>query len=188
MAKVVNIVASMRITDSIDVNAVADELLIDYEQEQFPGMVYRVKNPKVCLLLFRSGKAVATGAKTVEAVDIAFDILRNDLIKHDFELWPKEDCEVNLHNIVMTADLSNVVKGKIDLSNLMLYLPFDKTEYEPEQFPGLIYRLDDPSVVFLIFSSGRCVITGANTFDEANNAEEILKDELNYFLSSERKG
>ena len=100
MAQVVNIVASMRLTDSIDVNAVADELLIDYEQEQFPGMVYRVENPKVCLLLFRSGKAVATGAKTVDDVDVAFKILRDDLIQHDFDLWAEKDCEVNLHNIV----------------------------------------------------------------------------------------
>jgi len=184
MAEVVNIVASMRLTDSIDVNAVADELLIDYEQEQFPGMVYRVENPKVCLLLFRSGKAVATGAKTVDDVDVAFKILRDDLVQHDFDLWAEKDCEVNLHNIVMTADLSTSINGgKIDLSNLMLHLPFDKTEYEPEQFPGLIYRLENPSVVFLIFSSGRCVITGANTFEEAETAEEILRDELNYFLS-----
>tara|TARA_R110000751_G_scaffold6560_1_gene27716 strand:+ start:249 stop:803 length:555 start_codon:yes stop_codon:yes gene_type:complete len=184
MAKVVNIVASMRLTDSIDVNAVADELMIPYEQEQFPGMVYRVTDPKVCLLLFRSGKAVATGAKTVDAVHIAFQRLREDLTNHDFTLWPEKDCEMNLHNIVMTSDLSGAVKGKIDLSNLMLYLPFDKTEYEPEQFPGLIYRLDDPSVVFLIFSSGRCVITGATTFEEAEMAEAILKDELNIFINA----
>jgi transcription initiation factor TFIID TATA-box-binding protein len=183
MAKVVNIVASMRITNSIDVNAVADELNIDYEQEQFPGMVYRVLEPKVCLLLFRSGKAVATGAKTVEAVEIAFGKLREELIRNNFELWDEKDCDINLHNIVMTSDLSNLVSGKIDLSELMLYLPFDKTEYEPEQFPGLIYRLDDPAVVFLIFSSGRCVITGANTFEEAEEAELTLIDELNIFLT-----
>ncbi len=180
--KVVNMVASTRLTNSIDVNAVADELLIDYEQEQFPGMVYRVKNPKVCLLLFRSGKAVATGAKTVEAVDVAFEILRNDLIKHDFELWPKEDCEVNLHNIVMTADLSNVVEGKIDLSNLMLYLPLQYTEYEPEQFPGLIFKNPTLGVVYLIFSSGRCVITGSKTHEEAEQAEDMLRETLLPFI------
>jgi transcription initiation factor TFIID TATA-box-binding protein len=183
MAEVVNIVASMRMTNSIDVNAVADELEIDYEQEQFPGMVYRVENPKVCLLLFRSGKAVATGAKDVESVDIAFKRLREDLEKNNFDLWDEKDCEVHLHNIVMTSDLSEIVAGKIDLSNLMLHLPFDKTEYEPEQFPGLIYRLDDPAVVFLIFSSGRCVITGANQFEDAERAESVLRDELASFLN-----
>ncbi|HAI44963.1 MAG TPA: TATA-box-binding protein, partial [Maribacter sp.] len=68
--------------------------------------------------------------------------------------------------------------SKIDLSNLMLHLPFDKTEYEPEQFPGLIYRIDNPKVVFLIFSSGKCVITGAKDFEEAQYAEDLFKDEL----------
>ena len=64
MVEIVNIVGSMRMANTIDVNEVAELLDIDYEQEQFPGMVYRVVNPKVCVLLFRSGKAVATGAKS----------------------------------------------------------------------------------------------------------------------------
>ncbi len=184
MAEVVNIVASMRVAENIDVNAVADELMIDYSQEQFPGMVYRVKNPQVCLLLFRSGKAVATGAKSIEDVEFAFGKLREDLISHDFKIWPEEDCIFTVHNIVMTTDLSDKVSGKIDLSMLMFHLPFEKTEYEPEQFPGLIYRLEDPKVVFLIFSSGRCVITGADTFEVAEEAEDVLRDELIAFLSA----
>ncbi len=178
MAEVVNIVASMRMTNSIDVNAVADELEIDYEQEQFPGMVYRVEQPKVCLLLFRSGKAVATGATSVEDVEVAFQHLRKDLIDNDFEVWEDDRCFSTIHNIVMTTDLSDNVEGKIDLSNLMLHLPFERTEYEPEQFPGLIYRLDEPKVVFLIFSSGRCVITGSSDFETSYEAEEVLRDEL----------
>jgi transcription initiation factor TFIID TATA-box-binding protein len=182
MAEVVNIVASMRLVDSIDVSAVADELNIDYAQEQFPGMVYRVEEPKVCLLLFRSGKAVATGATSVEDVDSAFRQLRKDLIDNDFEVWDEDRCFSTIHNIVMTTDLSDNVEGKIDLSSLMLHLPFEKTEYEPEQFPGLIYRLDDPQVVFLIFSSGRCVITGSCDFELSYEAEEVLRDELiNFF-------
>ena len=60
----------------------------------------------------------------------------------------------------------------------MLYLPFDKSEYEPEQFPVLIYRAEKPKVVFLIFSSGKCVITGSKDFDEAIEAENMFKDEL----------
>ena len=60
----------------------------------------------------------------------------------------------------------------------MLLLPFEKTEYEPEQFPGLIYRVNDPEVVYLIFSSGRCVITGSKDFEEAEYAEETLKKHI----------
>lgn len=179
MVEVVNIVASKRLASSIDVNDVADCLEIDYEQEQFPGMVYRNLDPKVCVLLFRSGKAVATGAKSEEDIEIAFDNLRSDLENNDFELWDDKDCETILHNIVVTCDVSDVIgDDKINLSKLMLYLPFDKTEYEPEQFPGLIYRVSNPDVVYLIFSSGRCVITGSKDFDDAQEAEEYLKDEL----------
>ena len=55
---------------------------------------------------------------------------------------------------------------KLNLNNLTFHLPFDKVEYEPEQFPGLIYRLDYPKVVCLIFGSGKMVITGARHKDE----------------------
>ena len=179
MIKVVNIVGSMRLTDNIDVNEVAELLGIEYEQEQFPGMVYRVIDPKVCVLLFRSGKAVATGAKSLEDMEISFQRLRADLQKNEFDLWDESECDLILHNIVVTCDISDAVAGdKLNLSNLMLYLPFDKTEYEPEQFPGLIYRIKDLDVVYLIFSSGRCVITGSKNFEEAELAEEILRDEL----------
>ena len=163
----------------IDVNEVAEVLEIDYEQEQFPGMVYRVENPKVCILLFRSGKAVATGAKSVNDMEVAFSHLRSDLEKHDFDIWDESDTDLTLHNIVVTCDVSDVFEGdKLNLSNLMFSLPFERTEYEPEQFPGLIYRTADLPVVYLIFSSGRCVITGSKNFEEVAQAEEILRMEL----------
>ena len=179
MVKIVNIVASQRMADSIDINDVAESLDIDYEQEQFPGMVYRTDEPKVCVLLFRSGKAVATGAKSVDDIDFAFNKLREDLIENDFELWDEDSCQVILHNIVVTSDISHIVDNqKINLSRLMMSLPFDRTEYEPEQFPGLIYRMPNPKVVSLIFSSGRCVITGSKDIEEAHVAENILITEL----------
>ena len=179
MVEIVNIVASQRIANTIDINDIADCLDIDYEQEQFPGMVYRTQTPKVCVLLFRSGKAVATGAKSIDDINIAFNALREDLIKYDFELWKKEDCEIIVHNIVVTSDISHITKKqKINLSRLMMSLPFEKTEYEPEQFPGLIYRMSKPKVVYLIFSSGRCVITGSKNIEEAYEAERLLIQEL----------
>lgn len=179
MAKVVNIVASTRYASKLDVNTIADLLEIDFEQEQFPGMVYRILDPKVCVLLFRSGKAVVTGAKDVESIDIAFNTLRKDLLKHEFELWDEDDCESVLHNIVVTCDICEDLDiEKINLTKLMMLLPFEKTEYEPEQFPGLIYRLTDMGVVYLIFSSGKCVITGSNNFETAELAEIEIKKQL----------
>ena len=67
---------------------------------------------------------------------------------------------------------------KLNLNELTFHLPFDKVEYEPEQFPGLIYRLDSPKVVCLIFGSGKMVITGARHKDEILEAVQIIQDEL----------
>jgi transcription initiation factor TFIID TATA-box-binding protein len=177
---VVNMVASTRLTDSLDINSVAELLDIDYEQEQFPGMVYRTTDPKVCVLLFRSGKAVATGAKSMNDVNIAFDRLYNDLDKNGFALWESTHREVILQNVVITHDVGR----ELHLTNLSLMLPMACTEYEPEQFPGLIFRLSEPKAVCLIFSSGRCVITGCTTLEMAKEAADNLTATINELLDA----
>ena len=183
MIEVVNMVASQRVCSFIDVNEVSYVLDIDYEREQFPGLVYRIKEPKICILLFRSGKAVATGAKNKEDIETAFNIMKNELRNNDFELFKNEDIITQYHNIVVTTDFSHYLKGnRLNLTNLVFGLPFQHTEYEPEQFPGLIYKNPTLGVVYLIFSSGRCVITGSKTHEEAQKAEDMLKDDLLPYL------
>lgn len=180
--EVVNMVASTQYCPSLDINEVADELEIDYEQEQFPGMVYRVIKPKVCILLFRSGKAVATGAKSEKDIETAFKELHTVLKKKGFLNNDFDPKGITLQNIVVTHDYGE----GLDLNTLVYALPFDKCEYEPEQFPGLIFRLDSPSAVCLIFSSGKCVITGCSSIAETEEAAEMLNDELNDAKSYER--
>jgi transcription initiation factor TFIID TATA-box-binding protein len=175
MSEIVNMVASTQVTESIDLYEVSDTLNIDYEAEQFPGMVYRVADPKVCILLFRSGKAVVTGAKSKEAVEKGLRIMVEDLANHGFEMWPLNSDDISLENIVVTYNHGDL----LDLSTLSLHMQFDKTEYEPEVFPGLIYRIDEPKSVCLVFSSGKCVITGCKSEDEAQEATDHLVDQLN---------
>lgn len=172
--EVVNIVASTQLCERIDLNSVADGLGINYEQEQFPGMVYKILKPKVCILFFRSGKAVVTGARNEEAVEEAFSILHKDLVKHDFEVWDFDPDAITLQNIVITYNYG----AELNLNELIFSLPFEHTEYEPEQFPGLIFRLPEPKTVCLIFSSGKCVITGSRSIPEAMLSSEILKESL----------
>tara|TARA_E500000331_G_scaffold317027_1_gene328114 strand:+ start:1170 stop:1718 length:549 start_codon:yes stop_codon:yes gene_type:complete len=179
--EVVNMVASTQYCRSLDINDIADTLEIDYEQEQFPGMVYRVTTPKVCLLLFRSGKAVATGAKSAEDVETAFRHLHGVLKENEFLTADNEfDAEdIEISNLVITHDYEQPV----DLNRLIISLPFDKCEYEPEQFPGLIYRLDNPQAVCLIFSSGKCVITGTRSVEDSNRAADLMDADLTAVLS-----
>jgi transcription initiation factor TFIID TATA-box-binding protein len=183
MAEVVNMVASQRVCSFIDVNEVSYVLNIDYEREQFPGLVYRINNPKVCILLFRSGKAVATGARNKQDIETAFKMMRDDLRKNEFDLFEEKEIITHYHNIVVTSDFSAYLKGsRLNLTNLVFGLPFQYTEYEPEQFPGLIYKNPTLGVVCLIFSSGRCVITGSKTYEVAVQAEDMLKALLMPFM------
>ena len=71
--------------------------------------------------------------------------------------------------MVSTANLG----GKVDLETAAVDM--DNLMYEPEQFPGLIYRMKEPKVVLLIFASGKMVITGAKSFKWSKEAAENMK-------------
>ena len=161
---------------------------------QFPGVVYRVTEPKLAILMFRSGRAVCTGGKNEDNIHTGIERMINDLRAAGIETWNLDQVEIEVQNMVapyalhypedytgndkFTGEPQAGVPRKLNLNNLTFHLPFDKVEYEPEQFPGLIYRLDYPKVVCLIFGSGKMVITGARHKDEILEAVEIIKDEL----------
>ena len=197
---VVNVVASTRVAEELDLPDIAIQLNCEYEPEQFPGVVYRVADPKLAILMFRSGRAVCTGGKNEDNIHTGIERMINDLRSAGITTWDLEDVEIEVQNMVATyalhypedyegtqkMDTQEMKEGdplaglprKLNLNNLTFHLPFDKVEYEPEQFPGLIYRLDYPKVVCLIFGSGKMVITGARHKDEILEAVQIIKDEL----------
>jgi len=135
-------------------------------------MTFKIADPKVCALIFRSGRIVITGAKTVADIETALDITYKSLTEHNCALW--NTYEYALGNVVVTHDL----KRELNLAHLTLSLPMARTEWEPEQFPGLIYRLGGLSAVCLIFSSGKCVITGNNSLEDAQEAVDTLIADL----------
>jgi transcription initiation factor TFIID TATA-box-binding protein len=224
---VVNVVASTRVAEELDLPDIAIQLNCEYEPEQFPGVVYRVVDPKLAILMFRSGRAVCTGGKNQNNIEVGIERMTNDLRAAGIETWDLKDVEIEVQNMVATyslfypedydgvarmddnntrvidtsdgiraatdeevADEDERIRGiregeplaalprKLNLNNLTFHLPFDKVEYEPEQFPGLIYRLDYPKVVCLIFGSGKMVITGARAKDEILEAVQFIQDEL----------
>mgnify|MGYP003729505769 FL=1 len=224
---VVNVVASTRVAEELDLPDIAIQLNCEYEPEQFPGVVYRVVDPKLAILMFRSGRAVCTGGKNKDNIHTGIERMIGDLRKAGIETWELEDVEIEVQNMVATYALhypedydgtarmddnhTSVIEIKggiraatdeekeeedsrirgiregeplaamprrLNLNNLTFHLPFDKVEYEPEQFPGLIYRLDYPKVVCLIFGSGKMVITGARDKSEILEAVLFIQDEL----------
>jgi transcription initiation factor TFIID TATA-box-binding protein len=172
--KVVNFLATAKIAEFLDLHQFSDETGVDFEPDRFPGMAYKISVPKVCVLLFRSGKSVITGAKTVEDIEIALAIVHEKLksLKHDVY----ENYIYDIGNVVVTHNLGQ----ELNLANLTLRLDFTKTEWEPEQFPGLIYNIDRDGLnsVALVFSSGKCVITGNSTIEDAELATKLLTEDI----------
>ncbi|MDD4307239.1 MAG: TATA-box-binding protein [Thermoplasmata archaeon] len=168
-----NIVASTTLAEKLDLNQVA--LALDgaeYEPEQFPGLVYRLKEERTAILLFRSGKANCTGAKTIESVKKTIKTVSKKLEKAGLPVI--KDPVITVQNIVAVYDLKN----DLNLNAIAITLGLERVEYEPEQFPGLVYRVADPKVVMLLFGSGKVVCTGAKKVDDIETGVETLKKEL----------
>jgi len=162
-----NVVASATLNQKVDLNAVVKGYPgVEYRPEQFPGLVFRLKRPKTATLIFNSGKMVCTGAKSeVEARRAVMKVVK-ELKKVGIIIISKP--ELKIQNIVASASLG----GMIDLEKAASTL--EKTMYEPEQFPGLIYRMSEPKVVILLFASGKLVCTGAKREQDVYDAVQKL--------------
>jgi transcription initiation factor TFIID TATA-box-binding protein len=169
--KIQNVVASATLNQKVDLNAVVKSYPgVEYRPEQFPGLVFRLRKPKTATLIFSSGKMVCTGAKSEALARRAVMTVAKELKKSGIVIIGKP--ELKIQNIVASASLG----GKIDLEQAVSKLV--KTMYEPEQFPGLIYRMDEPKVVILIFASGNLVCTGAKKEQDVYDAVHKLHESL----------
>ncbi len=174
-----NVVASATLKQNIDLNSVVKAFPnVEYRPEQFPGLVFRLKKPKTATLIFGSGKMVCTGAKSERQAKKAVRKVVRELKNNGILIVGKPIIQVQ--NIVASASLG----GRIDLEKSTYTL--GRTMYEPEQFPGLIYRMDTPKVVILLFASGKLVCTGAKREDEVYESviklhERLETDELIYY-------
>ena len=168
-----NIVASANLGREIDLRHLSNVLTgADYDPATFPGLVFRQKNPKTATLIFRSGKIVCTGSKTLEQLTQSVDQVIRCITKAGISVQTSPKIEVQ--NIVASSDLGHPV----NLVSVVFALGMENVEYEPEVFPGLVYRLDDPKVVILLFGSGRLVCTGARKPEDVEKAVERITKEL----------
>jgi transcription initiation factor TFIID TATA-box-binding protein len=156
--KIENIVASAKVTDYLDLPMLASKIDgAEYNKKRFPGVVLRMQDPKI--------------AKRVSSLSKGLNILGDKLRELGIDI-PKK-LEYKIQNIVTSADLAT----PINLNKIAVGFNLDKIEYEPEQFPGLVYRLDVPKVVVLLFGSGKLIITGGKEPDDAKKAVvKILSD------------
>ena len=151
-----NVVATGSLDQKLDLIAIMKVFRnVEYRPKKFPGLVFRLKRPKTATLIFSTGKMVCTGAKSEKLARSAIRKVVKELTDNGIIILGKP--EIVIQNIVATAN----IHGKVDLEAAADIM--ENVMYEPEQFPGLIYRMGDPKVVILIFSSGKMVCTGAKS-------------------------
>ena len=102
---VVNVVASTRVAEELDLPDIAIQLNCEYEPEQFPGVVYRVTDPKLAILMFRSGRAVCTGGTNEDNIHTGIERMIDDLRAAGIETWDLDQVEIEVQNMVATYAL-----------------------------------------------------------------------------------
>jgi len=170
--KVVNIVATVvnEIDDEIHLNQIIQKVSnVEYNPDRFPGLIMRIENPHATLLIFTSGRMVITGLKKTTDADLAAQQVVEKMQNIGFKI---KNPKVTIQNIVATSSLNM----NVDLN--MLTIVMDNVMYEPEVFPAAIYKMQDPKVVFLIFSSGKIVCLGAKIKETIDEAISILIKQL----------
>jgi transcription initiation factor TFIID TATA-box-binding protein len=168
-----NVVASATLNQKINLLDIMQVFRnVEYRPKQFPGLVFRLRRPKTATLIFSSGKMVCTGSKSARMARRAVNKVVRELKNNGIVILNKPKIEIQ--NMVASGNLNK----KIDLETAADLL--DNVMYEPEQFPGLIFRMRDPKTVLLLFASGKLVCTGAKSekmvHESVNKIFELLED------------
>ena len=163
--KVENIVASVTLYVVIPLVQLSKTLKdAEYNPDEFPGLIYYMsRNPKRSVLIFGTGKLVCAGAKNMEQIKEMVNNVKEILKKIDIHVTKEPLIEVQ--NVVASGSLG------VDVNLESIAFELENAEYEPEQFPGLVYRMIQPRVAVLLFGTGRVVVAGAK---EPAQVEEAL--------------
>ena len=171
--KIENIVASGVIAESIDLAEVSKKIpSCELNTKRFPGAVYRIEKPKIASLIFSSGKVVLTGIRDKDALDEGLQLIISSLKKAGVKTY--NEPKVAITNIVCSYDIGKY----INLNKVVITLNLENIEYEPEQFPGLVYRIRDPKIVALLFSSGKIILTGGKNLEDIKKGLDFLEQKL----------
>jgi len=176
MTEVVNVVASGKLGRELDIRAVGED--IDAEEVKSSSGEYKTPTAYIheyegspLITVYESGSYHISGAKSTEEAEETRDWFVGELERMGVEGL---DVSFGVRNVVVVGDLER----SVNLNRLAIELGFEEIEYEPEQFPGLVYRPDEFDCVFLIFASGRVVIPGSNSVESGFEAFESLREKL----------
>jgi len=172
-----NLVATVNLNCRLDLKTIALHARnAEYNPKRFAAVIMRIRDPKTTALIFASGKMVVTGAKSEDDSKLASRKYARIIQKLGFNA---QFTDFKIQNIVGSCD----VKFPIRLEGLASK-HHNFSSYEPELFPGLIYRMMKPKIVLLIFVSGKIVLTGAKVREEIYQAFELIYPVLSDFRKS----
>jgi len=168
-----NIVATTQIADELDIQHLVNEIENSkYDPDEFPGLILHYSEPNTISFLFSSGKVVCTGAKNIKDAENAIYKTINN-IQNSVVSTVKEP-KIEILNIVSSSDIGRKLNLKSIVDNILL----DNVEYNPEKFPGLIYKMDDIGMMSILFESGKIVFTGAKKLEDVTLSISIIEDKL----------
>ncbi len=168
--KIENVVASTQIAKSLDLNKLAEIIPNSrYNPEEIPALIIHFEKPKTVAMLSSNGKVVFTGPKTMKDAHEITENLGKKLNSLGVKAYKQPD--IKIQNIVASTD----IKKNLNLHSIASSL--EKVEYDPEYFPGLIYKSDDPNTVILLFDSGKIVCNGTES-EEISTAIDRMTNEL----------
>ncbi|MDR3102622.1 MAG: TATA-box-binding protein [Methanocalculaceae archaeon] len=179
--KIENIVASGVIAGAINLAEIAEKIDgCELNTKRFPGAVYRIDEPRMASLIFSSGKVVLTGIRNEPDLQEGLEIILKSLKEAGVKILDAP--KVAVTNIVCSYDIGKF----INLNRVVAALSLEAIEYEPEQFPGLVYRIKDPKIVALLFSSGKIILTGGKNLDAVRKGLDFLEKHLEPILKEQK--
>jgi len=152
--QITNIVSSVSLKTQINLDLLAQKYQeVEYNINNFPGVRIRFTKPKCTALLYKNGEMIITGIKKIEFIPVIINKVVNNLKSNNISV--PENPSFRIVNMAVSGHL----KKRIDLNLASVVL--ERTIYEPEVFPGMVLRMDEPHrCVFLCFSNGKFVLTG----------------------------
>jgi len=174
--KITNIVGSGNLGRELDIEAIEEDLstpYLEYDPSNYHGLYVRIEENGPLITVYRTGKYIITGPSTFDKLTETSNHFINSL--SDLDIIDRDlNPDLRVQNIVCTATLEQ----EVQLDLLAISLGMETTEYEPEQFAGLIYRPNEHSAVLLVFANGKVVITGAPDLETANEAFRHLRTQI----------
>lgn len=174
--KIANIVGSGDLRIELSLESVETDLstaYAEYDPSNYHGLYIRLEENGPLITVYRSGKYIISGCSSHEAL---YETNSNFLKVLEGLGVVEEDTQTDfsVENVVCTA----VLDDSVSLNSLAIGLGLEVTEYEPEQFPGLVYRPEKIGAVILVFANGKLVITGAKDIETAESAYDLLQSKV----------